>query len=270
MITHDSQLFNLSYLDTLSRGESALHRIDARAKVLTFVFFICTVVSFGKYEISALLPFFLFPAVMIGIGGLPAGYLLRKIAILLPFALLIGIANPLFDREALVRLGPVGLSGGWISFFSILLRFSLTALAALVLIAITGFLGVCAALDRLGLPRIFTVQLLFVYRYLFVLTDEAGRMSRARELRSFGLQPMPLATFWSLAGCLLLRTIDRAQRIYLAMVSRGFTGRLPVRAPRRFGGTDAVFAAGWCAAFVFLRLVNLPQALGRIIEGLIA
>ena len=269
MTANGNQLFNLNYLDILSRQDSPLHRLDPRAKVLTVFIFICAVVSFGRYEVSALLPFFLFPAAMIGLGNLPARYLARKLLVILPFALLIGIANPLFDREVLVRIGPVGVSGGWVSCCSILLRFALTALAALILIAVTGFMGVCAVLERLGLPRVFTVQLLFIHRYLFVLSDEAGRMSRARALRSFGNRGMTLKTFCPLVGHLLLRTIDRAQRIYLAMVSRGFTGSLAVRSSLSFGRREAAFTAGWAAAFLVMRMVNVPQVLGRAVEGLV-
>jgi cobalt/nickel transport system permease protein len=269
MTGNENQLFSLNYLDILSRQDTAMHRLDPRAKVLTVCAFIIAVVSFGKYEVSALLPFFLFPAVIIGSGNLPAVYLAQKILVILPFALLIGIANPVFDREVQLRIGAVAVSGGWISCCSIVLRFVLTALAALILIATTGFTGVCAVLERFGLPRVFTVQLLFIHRYLFVLTDEAARMSRARALRSFGIRGMRLKTFCPLVGHLLLRTIDRAQRIYLAMVSRGFSGSFKVSSTLCFGRREAAFTAGWIAAFILLRLVNLPQALGRAVEGLL-
>jgi len=130
-------------------------------------------------------------------------------------------------------------------------------------------MGVCAVLERLGLPRVFTVQLLFIHRYLFVLTDEAARMSRARAMRSFGIQGMTLKTFCPLVGHLLLRTIDRAQRIYLAMVSRGFSGSFKVSGTLCFGGREVLFTAGWIAAFLVMRMVNLPLILGHAVEGLV-
>ena len=76
------------------------------------------------------------------------------------------------------------VAGGWISFLSILLRFVLTVSAAIVLVAVTGIHSLCAALEKLGVPRALVTQLLVLYRYLFVLLDEAGRMDRARALRS--------------------------------------------------------------------------------------
>jgi cobalt/nickel transport system permease protein len=68
----------------------------------------------------------------------------------------------------------------------------------------TGFTAVCQALEHLGIPRIFTVQLLFLYRYIFVLTEESDRASRARELRSCGKRGHGIRSFGSLVGHLLL------------------------------------------------------------------
>ncbi len=138
----DASFFDLGRLDRLAYRDSPVHRLDPRAKLVTTVVFLVTVVSFGKYEVSALLPFFLFPVVLAAVGGLPAGYLVKKVLLVSPFALFVGIANPFFDRTPLVALGPVVLSGGWVSFAAILVRFALTVGAALVLIATTSFHGV--------------------------------------------------------------------------------------------------------------------------------
>jgi cobalt/nickel transport system permease protein len=86
--------------------------------------FIVAVVSFGKYEITGLLPFIIYPVVLIAMGNLPPGYLAKKILLAAPFAFFIGIFNPLLDRAVLVHLGPIGISGGWVSFASIMIRFS--------------------------------------------------------------------------------------------------------------------------------------------------
>ena len=91
---------------------------------------------------------------MIALGDLPVRYIVRKIALVLPFAFLVGMFNPVFDREVLVRLGPLGISGGWISCASIIVRAILTVGAALILVAVTGFPAICRALERLGMPRV--------------------------------------------------------------------------------------------------------------------
>ena len=266
----ESTFFDLGTMDAISRQDTFVHRMDPRIKVLTTLVFIVCVVSFGKHEISALVPFLVYPVFLVVFGDLPVAYLLRKVMVAAPFAVLIGIFNPLLDQQVLLQVGPVGISGGWISFFSILLRFMMTVGAALILIATTGYHAVCMALEKMGVPQVFVVQLLFLYRYLFVLVDEASRMVRARSLRSFQGKGLGIRVFGSMAGHLLLRTMDRAQRIHLAMLCRGFDGNIRPFHPLRVHGWEVMFLLGWSALFVFMRSYNVPQFLGSLIQGFIS
>jgi len=265
MASIHSAVLDLKRLDLLANGNSTIHRLDARAKVLVTLVFILCVVSQNRYELAALFPFFIFPAVIISLAGLPPLFILRKIILLCPFVLAVGIFNPFFDREILLQLGPLGISGGWISFASILTRSVLTVGAALVLLGVTGFSAVCQALERLGMPQVFAVQLLFLYRYIFVLAEESGRASRARELRSCGKKGLGIRSFGSLAGHLLLRTWQRAERIHMAMLARGFSGIFHVHRQPCFGATEFLFVFGWSAIFIFLRLQNVSQFLGLLV-----
>ncbi len=259
--------YDLNYIETLSCMDSPVHRMDPRAKLVTFIVFMACVVSFNKYEVSGLIPFFFFPAVIIPIARIPARYLVKKMLFGLPFAVFIGIFNPIYDRHILFSLGTLPVSGGVVSFVSILIRFTLTVLAALILIAVTGFNGICMALERFHVPKAFSVQLMMLYRYLFVLTSEGVRMARARELRAVGGQSLGFRVFGSLLGHLLLRTWNRAQRIHMAMLSRGFSGEFPLHRPMVMGPADIAFTAAWCTLFIGLRLVNLPQVMGKLIMG---
>ena len=265
----DGALLDFKRLDRLATGDTVMHRLDPRAKVLTTLVFIVSVVSFGKYELSALIPFFIFPAVVIGLGDLPAGYLVRKVVLVCPLALAVGIFNPVFDTGNLVQLGPLNVTGGWISCASIVVRAALTVSAALILVAVTGFSAICRALEHLGMPKAFAVQLLFLYRYVFVLTEEGGQASRARELRSFGKKGRGISSYASLLGHLLLRTWQRAERIHMAMLARGFTGVFHTREQYRFGTTELLYLMAWSALFITLRLHNGTQLLGSLITGLL-
>ena len=180
---------------------------------------------------------------------------------------MIGIFNPLMDRDILVSLGGFGISGGWVSFMSILMRFILTVGIALTLIAVTGFNAVCIALDKLGTPRVFVVQLVFLYRYMFVLLDEAARMVRARSLRTFEGGGSGIKAYGPLVGQLLLRTMDRSQRVYLAMCCRGFDGEIRILKRLRFGPVEIGFTVGWSALFFLMRVYNVPAAMGSVIMG---
>jgi cobalt/nickel transport system permease protein len=261
--------FDIGYMDTLASGGSLLHRLDPRAKLITTLLFIVTVVSFGKYTLSAMTPFFIYPIVLISFGGLPYRYILKKVLIASPFAILVGIFNPLMDREILIHLGSIGISGGWVSFTSIILRFILTVTAALILISLTGFNAVCGALTEFGVPRPFVIQLLFFYRYIFVLTDETERMVRAGSFRAFNSRAIGFKVFVSLTGNLLLRTLDRAERIYRAMCCRGFDGHIRIVRSLKIGYQEIIFTFGWALLFIFLRFSNFPLKIGALIIGVL-
>ncbi|HEY3308224.1 MAG TPA: cobalt ECF transporter T component CbiQ [Desulfuromonadaceae bacterium] len=260
----EGALLDFKRLDQLATGDTAIHHLDPRAKVLVTLVFIVSVISFGRYELTAMAPFFIFPVVMVALGNLPPLYIVKKIMLLCPFVLMVGVFNPIFDRTILVQFGPIGISGGWISFASIIARSALTVSVALILVGLTGFPAICWALERLGMPQAFAVQLVFLYRYIFVLTDEGARMARARELRSFGVKGLGMKAYGPLLGHLLLRTWSRAERIHMAMLTRGFTGEFHTRNEFRFGKREILFLLGWTAVFALLRLNNCSQLCGAL------
>lgn len=262
----DSILLSFRHLDSLATGDSVIHRLDARSKVIATLLFILAVVSLDRYALSALLPFFIFPVVIVSLAGLPARTIVSKVSVVLPLALIIGLFNPFFDRQTLLQLGSLSVSGGWVSYASIVLRFMLTVSAAVILVATTGFSPMCAALGRLGVPKPFVVQLLLLHRYLCVLTEEAARLSMARELRALG-RPLDMRVFMTLIGHLLLRAWARAERIYLAMLARGFNGEMPAGKTAPWGCSEWLALAAWCAMLITLRLVDLPTRLGQWILG---
>lgn len=252
--------------DALARRDTPVHRRDPRAMVLTTAAFAVVVVSFPATAVSALLPLAAFPIAVAGAGAVPADFLLRRMLIAAPFAVMVGLFNPLIDRQVAVTVAGVPISGGWLSFVSILLRFALTVAAALVLVATTGIHRVCAGLERLGLPRVLAVQVLFLYRYLFVVSDEGLRMARAVALRSGPHRPRP-RTVGALLGSLLLRSVERAQRVYQAMAARGFDGTVRTLRRGRWGRWDTAFVASWMSFFALARAFDLARIVGAALLG---
>jgi cobalt/nickel transport system permease protein len=250
---------SLGRMDELGRLDTPVHRIDARAHIIATAGFIVAVMSFPPHTVAALMPLFIFPVALMNLGQIPAGVILRKVVIASPFAIVIGIFNPLFDREPAMALGSWVITGGWLSFVSILMRFALTVSAALTLVAITGMYRLASGLERLGVPAVFVNQLLFMYRYLFVLVDEGATMVRAVQMRSPGLRALPMRVFGGLTGHLLLRAMDRARRIHQAMVARGFDGALRTGRERSWAARDVMFVAGWLLFFAVARRWNLTQ-----------
>jgi cobalt/nickel transport system permease protein len=227
------------------------------------------VVSFHKYDPARLAPLVIYPMAIMVIGRIPFSYILKKVLIASPFVLFVALFNPILDRNPVMELGSFVISGGFLSFTSILVKYVLTVSAGLALIACTGFDAICSALSGMGVPTAFTIQLLFVYRYIFVLGEEAARMARARALRSFGDRGMGIGVYGSMLGQLLFRTMDRAQRIHLAMMCRGFDGKIRYNSPKGICWSDWIFLGGWCGLFVLLRSYDFPAWLGRELGRLI-
>lgn len=268
MTSINAAVIDLKRLDLLAAGTSPIHALDARAKVLATLVFIVSVASYGRYECARLLPFFIFPAAMIILANLPPLYLARKIALISPLVLIVGIFNPVIDRTVLYQAGELTITGGWVSLSSLLIRSLLTIGAAFILVGTTGFTAVCHALEGLGVPQIFAVQLLFLHRYIFVLADETARASRARELRSCGNKGLGIASFGSLVGHLLLRTWQRAERIHAAMLARGFSGRFHAHRRSNFGIRELFFLLGWSSFFIAMRILDTSGTLWALCAGL--
>lgn len=270
MATVESGLYELGLLDQLARNDTPVHRIDPRAKVVATLVFLVCVVSFGKYDLLGLLPFAVFPIAIASEGDLPFGMLGKRLLAAAPFAVVVGAFNPLLDHAVLGQVAGLTITGGWASFASIVARFLLTTSAALVLIGTTSMNDVCAAIERMGAPQVFATQLLFLYRYIFVLGEEIMRIARARSLRSFGGRGMGVRVYAQILGHLLLRTVARATRIYHAMLARGFTGQLRTQRVLHLSGRDVVFMLGWSATFVLFRLYNVPLLLGGLVTRMVS
>ncbi len=260
----EGSILDFRRLDLLAREDSIIHRLDPRTKVLVTLAFILVVVSFDRYAVNALLPFAIFPVALMAVANLPTRFIAGKVLTVSFFAVAIGILNPLLDRQILIQIDGIGISGGWLSFISILLRSALTVTAALILTATTGFGAICQALERLGMPTIFARQLTFMYRYLFVLAEESQRMSNARELRSCRGTGMGIRPYASMVGHLLLRTWERAERVHRAMLCRGYKGNMVTQKSAGMRLWDLSFLLGWITLFVLLRMYDVPRLLGHL------
>lgn len=252
----------LQSIDALAARPSALTAIDLRARILATLAFTVFVVSFERYTVLALMPFALFPVALCSLGDIPLRWVARRVLAASPFAIMLGIFNPLLDQVPQVHLLGVTVTGGWLSFTSILLRFTLTVSAALVLVASTGLPAICWGLQQMGVPRVFTLQLLFLQRYAIVLMTEASRMRMAHDLRA-GNGGLRLQHYASLTGHLLLRALDRADKIHQAMVARGFNGQLHGAKFTHWRNADSIFLISCVSAFALARFINLPLELGQ-------
>ena len=267
-MTHlESRLDHLTRLDDVARRPSPAVSLDPRAKVVATLAFVGVVASFGRHDLGRLAPLALFPVGLAVLGDVPWRPLLLRLAIASPFALGVAAFEPFLDHRPALMLGPWVVSGGVLAFATILAKFALTLGAAIVLVATTGFDEVCAALGRLAVPRALVSQLMLSFRYLFLLSAEASRMLRAHAMRAPNAPRPPWRIAGTMLGQLLLRAIDRAERMHTAMRCRGFDGRLRVRRAWRWRRGDVFFAAATVVLLVVSRADDVPARVGTMLLG---
>jgi cobalt/nickel transport system permease protein len=192
---------------------------------------------------------------------------LNRVLAALPFIVLIGIFNPVFDRAPVELWDGHQIRAGWISFFSIILRGVLCVSAAVTLIGTTSFPRFIAALQALKVPDALATQLMLIYRYLFLMLGQARSMRRAKSLRSAS-EKTRFRVAISMLAALLNRTLDLAQSVWMAMKARGFDGRLKVTRPMIWRRADSLYLALVLAGSVLFRFWPVSEWLGRMIEAI--
>jgi len=267
MANIESAYYRFGELDRIGFGDTLLHRLDPATKLLVTAAFLVAVVSFPKYEIAGLIPFFAFPVFFMTVGDVPLRVLLGKLLIASPFALSVGIFNPLLDRTPELLFGAWVISGGWISLLSIAVKFLLTVSMAVLILATTSFPGVCHGLAHLRLPRLFVLQLMFLYRYIFVLVEEAIRLVRARNARGYTGRAAGIRIYGRMLASLFVRTAYRSERIHTAMLARGFSGKIPLLRLHRFGSKDVLFLLVSMLLVILFRFVPVTDRLGSFLLG---
>ena len=263
-----NSLQNINLLDDLSRKDTSIHKLHPLAKLITTVVYLTVVISFDRYEISGILPYVFYPVIIIALAELPIMPILKRVLIVEPLIIGIGILNPLFDHHA-VMVGSMVISRGWITFASIFIKCGLTVIVSILLVSTTGMIKLSEALRMLKVPKIFVLQLLLTYRYISVLLEEVSRMLIAYSLRAPNQKGVSRKALGSFVGQLLLRTMDRAQRVYQSMNLRGFNGDYNSCHDYEMRVNDIAYIIVWSMLFIIARFYDVPILIGSIFTGVI-
>jgi cobalt/nickel transport system permease protein len=232
-------------LDYYHDAGTFVHRLDPRAKFLAVLVFIIGVAITQPPHWWAYGAFFALVAAFALVSRTPLGYLVKRSLIVEPFVFFVAVFVPFFHPGG--ALAQVSL-GGWhitiyregtFIFLGIMIKAWLSIVALILLSATTRLNDLLRGLERLHLPRIMVMILSFMYRYIFVLVEEVGRLRTARDSRAYGggTRRHRIRAVGAMTGTLFIRSYERGERIYNAMLSRGYDGSL--RSIRRLALTAA-------------------------------
>jgi cobalt/nickel transport system permease protein len=257
--------------DRYHEAESPLHHLDPRIKVLVTVAFILSNVLLPDGAWLAFALAWLFILFLNAFSEVGLGFTFRRSFVALPFALA-GVSAIFSIPGVPLAEWHIGMwtliptDAGLLRFVSIVIRSWLSVQMAILLVAVTRFPDLVHALEHLRVPSILTTIIAFLYRYLFVLSDEVMRLMRARQARSAAAsgQKSGGSMIWRgriaghMAGQLFLRSYERSDRIYNAMLARGYDGNLRTLNPHHMHNSD------WILLSLGLFILFLLQLIGRI------
>jgi len=257
--------------DRYHDSTSFIHSLDPRVKVSVTIAFILSNALLPDGAWIAFTCSWAFLVLVNALSGLGVPFSFKRSFIALPFALiaitvLFSMPGEPLTQFRFLMWDLTITNGGLLRFVSIVIRSWLSVQMAIMLVATARFPDIVHALEHLHVPSILTTIIAFLYRYLFVLADEVSRLLRARESRSAaaagsrsgGSVAWRARVAGNMAGQLFLRSYERSDRVYNAMLSRGYTGHLNTMNPHELHRKDYVTAA------VVLILLLIFQMVGRL------
>lgn len=252
-----------AYIDEHSHLNSFIHRLDPRIKIISSIAFILFVIFTGPGSFKTFGLYGALMAVLILLSRIPIGFIFKKSLVIIPFVLMMAFFIPFVKSGEVAggySFGTLKLTvtyGGLIIFWNCLIKAYLSTLAMILLITSTSFSDFLRALEKLKCPLLFTMIFSFMYRYIFVVEDELLKMQQAKEARSVG------GSGWfharasaNMLGTLFIRTYERGEKVYLAMCSRGFDGRIRTMADFKVTIKDLYFLGTMIVVLTGIRILS--------------
>jgi len=246
-----------SFIDQYSDGDSLIHRLDPRTKLITSLAFIVAVVLTPVSNWRVFIFYFCLVVALLIISRLPPLYVLKRSLVIFPFVLLVAIFIPFFKQGEVAGSYNIGLwqvsvtYSGLVVLANVVVKAWLSILSLILLSATTQFTELLRGLRQSGVPEVIVLILSFMYRYIFVLVDETLRMRRAQDSRNFGgSRRRQLKTIGNMIGTLFIRSYERGERVYAAMLSRGFDSQIRSLRQLSFHKADAYFGIAFGLALL--------------------
>jgi cobalt/nickel transport system permease protein len=235
-----------AFLDEYSHLDSPIHRLDPRAKLVGFVVLIIVCVTTPPDLYAAFALYLGLEIAILVMSRLPLKHVLKRMLIVLPFILMVAIFLPFFSKGGgSYNLGPVTMSGhGLTVLWNVAIKSTISVLAVILLSSTTPFPELLRGMEKMRIPHMLTTLLSFMYRYIFVLIDEMQRMRRARDSRGWkGKWIWQAKVIGHMIAALFIRSYERGERVYAAMLARGYGGEVQTLYLHKFGVMEMGFTA---------------------------
>lgn len=209
-------------------GHSALHRAPAHLKLVALLTFMIVVVATPRDWFAVYGGYLLVLLGVIALSQVPPTYIAKRMVVEVPFVFFAVLLPFVAHGPRTEVLGLSVSESGLLAAFGLLAKGTLGVIASLTLAATTQPQDLLMGLQRLRMPALLVQIMGFMIRYLEVVTDELRRMRIARESRGFSSRdPRQWPVLAKTMGALFIRSFERGERVHLAMLARGYTGKMP-------------------------------------------
>ncbi len=246
-----------SFIDKYSNLDSPVHRFDPRIKILVVFSILVIMVSEPRGEVFSFIYYTLIIFSIAFISRIPLKFIISRCLIVSPFIIVAALFFPLSQIISEGYTSLRSLKPEILISLSVMAKAFLSVILLTLLVSTDKFHNLLLGLRRLHMPRLIGILSALMYRYIFIIYDELLRTSRARDSRTPGkLKTGRIKTLGNQSAMIFLRSWERGQTVYNAMLSRGFTGDFPVLNKIYIKGRDVFYAVLIFILFLAIRLTN--------------
>ena len=215
-------------------------------KFIFIIIFILIILLIKREDLDKIFVYFLLVVLILYINRIKFNKIFKKIISIIPFALVFSLSLLLIGRNSILSISffnllEISMNYNFVNFISILLKSIISILLMVFLIETSDIASLIINFKFLKFPKVFLSTTLLIYRYLYTLIDEIKRMEIARDLRYFGGYLLrQIKVFSNIIGVLLIRSIERSERVYYAIKLRGYDGDLKIIQAENFELKDFI------------------------------
>ena len=260
----EDAIYQVHYIDNNSNNNNILNKIHPLVKLIISVIYILFLTSINKYNLTITLAMSIYLIVVSIIGDLSIKNCIKRLKIVLFFLIIIGIANPILDRQVVTFIGIIPITTGMISALTLILKGIFAIISSYFLIVTTGVENICYALKKLHIPNILITIFMLIYRYIIVFLKEVQKIWIAYSLRAPKQKGIHFKAWGSMIGSLMIRSIDKAEVIYQAMELRGFSPDNFFMKNQKIDRTSIIYFMAGLLLLLIIRFMPIFDLIGNV------
>ena len=260
----EDAIYQVHYIDNNSNNNNILNKIHPLVKLIISVIYILFLTSINKYNLTITLSMSIYLIIVSIMGDLSIKNCIKRLKIVLFLLIIIGIANPILDRQIVTSIGIIPITTGMISALTLILKGIFAIISSYFLIVTTGVENICYALKKLHIPNILITIFMLIYRYIIVFLKEVQKIWIAYSLRAPKQKGIHFKAWGSMIGSLMIRSIDKAEVIYQAMELRGFSPDNFFMKNQKIDKTSIIYFMAGLLLLLIIRFIPIFDLIGNV------